>query len=69
MPLNGKDALKDFKRFPKWMWRNTTMPAFVEWLRNWNQRVQDNELQDFAQVLFLGMDFYNMNASIHAGKS
>ena len=30
------EALGDFRRFPAWMWRNTAMAEFVEWLRGWN---------------------------------
>src|SRR5205085_773660 len=29
-------ALSDFKRFPQWMWRNTVVVEFVEWLREFN---------------------------------
>ncbi len=29
-------ALADFKRFPAWMWRNTVVLEFVEWLREHN---------------------------------
>jgi erythromycin esterase-like protein len=27
------DSLGDFRRFPMWMWRNTVMKDFVQWLR------------------------------------
>src|SRR2546423_1549362 len=33
---DGSDALGDFRRFPAWMWRNTVMVDFIEWLRGWN---------------------------------
>jgi len=29
-------ALGGFKRFPTWMWRNTVVRDFVEWLRAYN---------------------------------
>ena len=32
----GIDALADFRRFPTWMWRNTDVVEFVEWLRAHN---------------------------------
>src|SRR6266403_477440 len=35
---NANEALKDFRRFPAWMWRNTVVLEFVEWLRSWNTR-------------------------------
>src|SRR4051794_35200643 len=33
---NAEEALRDFRRFPAWMWRNTAVVEFVEWLRRWN---------------------------------
>src|SRR5436190_3025729 len=35
---NAQEALSDFRRFPGWMWRNTVVVEFVEWLREWNSR-------------------------------
>ncbi len=29
-------ALSGFQRFPAWMWRNTVVRDFVEWLRDYN---------------------------------
>jgi erythromycin esterase-like protein len=42
--LSGSDdtairALDDFRRFPRWMWRNRDVLALVEWLREHNQTV------------------------------
>lgn len=34
--INANEALGDFKRFPLWMWRNTVILDFVEWLRKYN---------------------------------
>ena len=34
-----EDALRDFKRFPTWMWRNTTLPPFLRWLRTYNDHL------------------------------
>ena len=51
-------ALGDFKRFPQWMWRNTVVLEFVEWLRQWN-RAHEN-----SQVGFYGMDLYSLHSSI-----
>ena len=31
--VNAVEALGNFRRFPTWMWRNTAMVEFVEWLR------------------------------------
>jgi erythromycin esterase-like protein len=53
-------ALSDFRRFPSWMWRNTVVVEFLEWLRGWNQGV----LQPQERAGFYGMDLYSMHASI-----
>ena len=34
---NARAALDDFQRFPRWMWRNTDVLAFVGWLRHYNE--------------------------------
>jgi protein-L-isoaspartate(D-aspartate) O-methyltransferase len=50
-----------FRRFPTWMWRNTDVEAFTEWLR------QHNEKQPMeARAGFYGLDMYNLSASISA---
>jgi erythromycin esterase-like protein len=50
-----------FRRFPTWMWRNTDVERFVEWLRGWNmERAED------ARAGFYGLDLYNLSASIRA---
>lgn len=36
---NADKALSGFKRFPTWMWRNTVVLEFVEWLRAYNEVV------------------------------
>src|SRR5215210_733465 len=33
---NADEALGGFRRFPTWMWRNTVVQDFVEWLRSHN---------------------------------
>lgn len=58
---NANQALSDFKRFPLWMWRNTVMLEFVEWLREHNR-----ELPVPEQVGFYGLDMYSMYESIAA---
>lgn len=56
------DALKEFKRFPTWMWRNKTIPPFIDWLKNYNQSIKIvNE-----KIGFFGLDLYSLNASIKA---
>ena len=55
-------ALGGFTRFPQWMWRNTVMLQFVEWLREWNSRLANER----SQVGLFGMDLYSLHASIDA---
>src|SRR5437763_9639689 len=54
------DALNDFRRFPSWMWRNTVVVDFIEWLRQWNAHHKDN------LAGFYGLDLYSMHTSIEA---
>lgn len=52
---------KPFERFPTWMWRNTDVVAFVEWMREHNDGKPTGE-----QAAFFGLDIYNMRSSIAA---
>jgi erythromycin esterase-like protein len=54
-------ALSGFQRFPAWMWRNTEVLAFVEWLREYNRSQPVH-----SQVGFYGIDLYSMFSSIQA---
>ncbi|TMH26160.1 MAG: erythromycin esterase family protein [Betaproteobacteria bacterium] len=54
-------ALSGFKRFPAWMWRNTVVREFVEWLREYN----DSRPHE-AKIGFYGMDLYSLRASMQA---
>jgi erythromycin esterase-like protein len=60
--LNANEALSGFRRFPIWMWRNTVMVEFVEWLRSFNSDIDPKR----APVGFYGMDLYSLHASIEA---
>jgi erythromycin esterase-like protein len=55
-------SLDDFKRFPSWMWRNTTMPPFLKWLRAHN----DKSSSLINKVGFYGLDLYSLNTSMQA---
>ena len=58
---DAENALDDFKRFPTWMWRNTTMPPFLKWLR------KHNDAPDTSyKVGFYGLDLYSLDASMKA---
>lgn len=50
-----------FRRFPAWMWRNTDVEAFTEWLRSWN-----GDRPPEQRTGFYGLDLYNLNASLRA---
>jgi len=53
---NAKEALGDFGRFPRWMWRNTVVEEFVEWLKKHNE--QFDNVDD--KVRFYGLDLYSL---------
>jgi erythromycin esterase-like protein len=59
---DARAALGDFQRFPTWMWRNTEVRAFVEWLRSFNAALPTRA----EQVGFYGLDLYSLHASIQA---
>ena len=50
-----------FARFPTWMWRNTDVADFVNWLRAHNEGLEPD-----ARAAFHGLDIYNMGGSIAA---
>ncbi len=58
----AEQALRDFQRFPSWMWRNTDVLDFVEWLRIRNEAHR----HPASRVRFLGLDLYSLRASIEA---
>jgi erythromycin esterase-like protein len=55
------EALGDFQRFPRWMWRNRDVHAFVEWLRRHNEQHHHG-----SRVGFYGLDLYSLFRSIEA---
>ncbi len=57
-PEDALSALEGFKRFPTWMWRNTVVLDFVDWLRNHNARHPER------MTHFYGLDVYSLHASI-----
>jgi len=57
---SAAEALGDFRRFPAWMWRNTEVRGFVDWLHDYNIRSRRNP------VGFYGLDLYSLNTSIDA---
>jgi erythromycin esterase-like protein len=59
---DASDALAGFQRFPTWMWRNTVVRAFVEWLRAHNKALPS----DAPKAGFYGLDLYSLFTSIEA---
>ncbi|MDG5815570.1 erythromycin esterase family protein [Chitinispirillales bacterium ANBcel5] len=55
------EALNDFRRFPRWMWRNAEVLEFVDTLRDYN-----DSISPVSRVGFYGMDLYSLYASIDA---
>ena len=58
---NADEALRGFERFPAWMWRNTVVRDFVDWLRIRNRRHESNGQQ---QAGFYGLDLYSLHRSM-----
>jgi erythromycin esterase-like protein len=57
---SAESALRGFERFPRWMWRNTEVVAFLDWLRAHNAGAADAS----AQVGFYGLDLYSLRESM-----
>jgi erythromycin esterase-like protein/predicted phosphoribosyltransferase len=60
--LDAEEALGDFRRFPTWMWRNTVVVEFVEWLKAHNEALPPGA----EEVGFYGLDLYSLHASMKA---
>ena len=55
----ANDALASFTRFPLWMWRNTDVLEFVEWLKAHNENLETNQ-----RIGFYGLDLYSLHSSM-----
>ena len=58
---SAEEALADFTRFPRWMWRNREVVRFLTWLRGHNLQCPVH-----AQIGFYGLDLYSLHRSIDA---
>ena len=56
------EALGSFKRFPTWMWRNTDVVEFIDWLREYNDVLPEGNWK----AGFYGLDLYSLHASARA---
>ncbi|BBZ49070.1 erythromycin esterase family protein [Mycobacterium heidelbergense] len=59
---DADEALSGFERFPAWIWRNTVVRDFAEWLRAHNRL---HESSDQRQAGFYGLDLYSLHRSMH----
>lgn len=57
--LTAVDVLSRVQRWPRWMWANDEVAAFLGWLRDHNER-------SAARVGFYGLDVYSLWESMHA---
>jgi erythromycin esterase-like protein len=55
----AEEALADFTRFPRWMWRNREVVRFLRWLRAENAGRSAE-----ARVGFYGLDLYSLHRSM-----
>jgi erythromycin esterase-like protein len=60
--VDAIEALSDFRRFPTWMWRNTDVVEFLEWLREYNDAFPAGA----PKAGFYGLDLYSLRASMKA---
>jgi erythromycin esterase-like protein len=58
---SADEALSDFQRFPRWMWRNSEVVDFVDWLHEYNESRPGN-----TQAGFYGLDLYSLHSSMEA---
>ena len=59
---DAEEALRGFRRFPTWMWRNAEVLDFVGWLRAHNEQLA----APARGVGFYGLDLYSLGASMEA---
>jgi erythromycin esterase-like protein len=58
---SADEALAGFRRFPTWMWRNSVVTEFVDWLHDFNQTRPAEE-----HAGFYGLDLYSLHSSMSA---
>ncbi|MFC5649490.1 erythromycin esterase family protein [Paenibacillus solisilvae] len=54
-PANVREALRDFNRWPTWMWANKEVMDYAEWMYEYNS---DKEAE--KQIGFYGIDVYSL---------
>ena len=58
-PESAAEALNRMDRWPDWMWQNAVMEDLLEWLRTYN-----DEMDEDRKVGIYGMDIYGAAASL-----
>ncbi|MDN4516939.1 erythromycin esterase family protein [Mycolicibacterium austroafricanum] len=58
---SADEALSGFERFPAWMWRNTVVRDFVDWLHARNSRCRADGRREAG---FYGLDLYSLHRSM-----
>ncbi len=58
---NARQLLSGFERWPRWMWANTDVADFLEWLHGWNLAQETSR-----RVGFYGLDVYSLWESLEA---
>lgn len=62
LPNSGssiQEVLKEFKRWPTWMWANWEIAAFGDWMKKFNTKLKPAE-----KVGFYGLDVYSLWESL-----
>jgi erythromycin esterase-like protein len=59
---DAEEALRGFRRFPTWMWRNSDVLDLVGWLRTHNDGLHHTA----RKAGFYGLDLYSLAASMQA---
>ncbi len=57
---NAREALRDFARWPTWMWANREIMELAEWLKEYNAGKPQQE-----KAGFYGIDVYSLWESMH----
>jgi len=56
---DANEALQDFQRFPRWMWRNTVVTNFIDWMHAHNAGLPPEQ-----RAGFYGLDLYSLFQSM-----
>jgi erythromycin esterase-like protein len=60
--VEAVEALSSFERFPTWMWRNTDVVEFIDWLREYDDALPQGK----RRAGFYGLDLYSLHSSARA---